>query len=129
MAIEKPRHNEMQERPKLCHGVLNRGTSEQQAVARVELKEHLPSTTQVILDRLGFIQDHVVPFYPEKLLLIFGLVHDQVVGGKQNVDPHVRVIEIFRVKEFPKLLSLFWRAKEREDFECRTEFVKLILPV
>jgi hypothetical protein len=129
MAIEKPRHDEMQERPELCHGVLNRGTSEQQAVARVELKENLPSPTQVILDSLGFIQDHVMPFDSEKLLLVFGLVHDQVIGGKQNIDPHVGVVEIFRVKEFAKLLSLFWRTKEGEDFECRTEFVELVLPV
>ena len=71
MAIEKPRHDEVQERPELCHGVLNRGTCEQQAVARVELEQDLPSPTQVILDRLGFIQDHVMPFNPKELLLVF----------------------------------------------------------
>lgn len=71
MTIEKPRHDEMQECPELCHGVLNRGTCEQQAVARVELEEDFPSATQVILDRLSFIQDHVMPFDPEELLLVF----------------------------------------------------------
>ena len=101
MAIEKPRHYEMQEGPKLCHRVLNRGTCQKQAVACVELEQDLPSPTQVILDRLGFIQDHVMPFYPEELLLVFGLVHNQIVGSKQHVDPHVWVVEIFRIKEFP----------------------------
>lgn len=101
MAIEKPRHDEVQERPELCHRVLNRGTCEKQAVARVELEEDLPSPTQVILDRLGFIQDHVMPFDPKESLLVFGLVHNQVVGSKQHVDPHVWVVEIFRIKEFP----------------------------
>ena len=129
MAIEKPRHDEMQERPELCHRILNRGTCEQQTVARIELEEDFPSATQVILDRLGFIQDHVMPFDPEELLLVFGLVHYQIVGSKKYFDPHVWVVEIFRIKEFPKLLSLFWLAKEREDFQCRTEFVELILPV
>ena len=101
MAIEKPRNDEVQERPELCHRVLNRGTCEKQAVARVELEEDLPSPTQVILDSLGFIQDHVMPFDPKEFLLVFGLVHNQVVGSKQHVDPHVWVVEIFRIKEFP----------------------------
>jgi hypothetical protein len=53
-----------------------------------------------------------MPFYPEELHLVFRLVHNQVIRGKKNIDSHIRIIEIFRVKEFPKLFTLLWRAEE-----------------
>lgn len=107
----------MEESPKFSHGVLNRGTCEEQSVSCVELKKYLPSTTEIVLYSLGLIEDHVVPLHSQQFLLILRLVHNEVIRGKQYIDPHIWVIEVFWVEELPQLLSFFWATKEGKDFQ------------
>jgi len=76
---------------------LYRSTSEKEPVSRVELEKNFPSTAKVVLNCLGLIKYHVMPFYSQKLLLVFGRVYNKVVGSKKNIDPHVRVVQVFRV--------------------------------
>ena len=57
-----------------------------------------------------------MPFYSKKLLLILRLIYNKVIGGQKDIDSHVWIIEIFRVKEFTKLFSFFETSEERKNF-------------
>ena len=62
MGVEQFWHDEMEESPKLSHGVLYRCASQKKPVSCVELQQNFPSPTQVIFDGLSLVKDHVVPF-------------------------------------------------------------------
>lgn len=114
VAIEKLWHDEMQKSPELSHWILNWGTGEQESISSIELQQNSPPSAQIILDCLGLIQNHVMPFYSQKFLLILRCIRNQVVGGQQNIDSHIWVIQVLRVQKFSKFLSFFWTAEERE---------------
>ena len=62
MVVEEFRHDEMKQCPQLLHRVLNWCSCQEKAISSVELEEYFPSSTVVVLDRLSFIKDHIVPF-------------------------------------------------------------------
>ena len=80
MVVEELWHDKVEQRPQLSHRVLNWRARQQKPVTRVELEEHFPSAAQVVLDGLGFVEDHVVPFDLEELGLVLRIVRNQVIG-------------------------------------------------
>ena len=52
------------------HVVLNRCSSQQQAVAALETEQRLPSATRRVLDILRFVKDHVLPLHALEVLLV-----------------------------------------------------------
>ena len=86
--IKEAWHDEMQQSPQLyvadlingenpdnwrsrtLHGILNRCTRQKQAVSTVKAEQGLPTHAGCILDILGFIEYHVLPLDPLKVLLI-----------------------------------------------------------
>jgi hypothetical protein len=71
--VEEGRHDEVEEGPEFVHRVLDGGTGEEESVAAAEAEERLPSCTSRALDRLGFVEDHVLPLDSLEVLLI---LHD-----------------------------------------------------
>lgn len=58
-----------------------------------------------------------MPLHSQKLLLVLRVVHYKIVRGQKDIDPHVGVIEVFRIKEFPQLFAFFCCAKEGKHFQ------------
>jgi len=129
MAVEEFRHDKVKESPQLCHCVLDGCASEKESVSGVELEQNLPSPTQVILNGLGFIQDHVMPLHSDQLHLILRIVHDQVVGGHQYIYLHARVVKVLWIQESSQFLPLLRTPEVRKHFQGGTELLELILPV
>ena len=61
------------------HGVLDRGTSEQQPIATLEAEQRLPTSTGRVLDVLGLIENHILPFDPLEILLVLDDLQVQLV--------------------------------------------------
>lgn len=129
MVIEELRHDEMEEGPQLSHGVLDGRSCEEESVSGLELQETFPPATHIVFDRLGFVQNHVVPFDPHEFGLVFGIVTDQVITCDQYVNLQMRVAQILGVQILPKALAFIRSAEVWEHSECRAEFFKFILPV
>lgn len=55
MVIEELRHDEVEQGPKLCHGVLDWSSRKQQPVSGLEVEQSFPTATVVVLDRLSFV--------------------------------------------------------------------------
>ena len=106
MIVKEFGHDKVKQSPQLCHRVLDRRARQQKPVTRVELEEHFPATTQVILDGLGLVENHVVPFDLKELGLVLRVIRNQVVRGDQHVDLHGRVGQVLRVEELAELLTL-----------------------
>jgi hypothetical protein len=85
--IKKARHDEMQQSPQLyvalsingdsdrwksrtLHGILNRCTGQKQAIPTVKAEQGLPTHAGSILNILGFVEYHVLPLDPLKVLLV-----------------------------------------------------------
>lgn len=85
--IKKAWHYEMQQSPQLyaadsinggpyswklrtLHGILNRCTRQKQAIPTVKAEQGLPTHAGSIFDILGFVEDHVLPLDPLKVLLV-----------------------------------------------------------
>ena len=107
MVVKKLGHDEVKQGPQLSHRILDWCTREKEPVPSVKVKERLPSPTSVVLDRLGFVEDHVVPLDSLESHLIFATSNDEIVGGNQDMDSHSRVVEVLGIKELGKLLSFF----------------------
>ena len=59
--VEEGRHDKVQQRPQLGHGVLYGRAAEEEAVPAAELKQHLPPLRGRGLDGLGLVQHQVLP--------------------------------------------------------------------
>ena len=76
LAAEDLGHQEMHEGPQLHDIILQGGTSEQESPFGVEPEQGLPPLAFEVLDVLGLVQDHIVPFLPPegKVVLNYELV-------------------------------------------------------
>ena len=74
MVIEELGHNEMEQCPQLSHRVLNRSSSQKQSISSLELQKYFPASTQVILDGLGLVQNHIIPLNLHEFGLVLGVV-------------------------------------------------------
>jgi len=83
MRIKEIRHHKVEQCPKFCHIVLDRRTSEQQSVSRLEFLKGVPSLRQNILDSLGFVQNHELPLESLEGLLISNC---QLIGSNDNME-------------------------------------------
>lgn len=70
MRIEKRGHDEVEEGPELVHRVLDGRPGEEESVAAAEAEEGLPASTRRALDRLRFVEDHVLPLDALEVLLV-----------------------------------------------------------
>ena len=109
------------------HGVLNRGTSQEQPITTLEAQQSLPPSTRRVLDILRLIQNHILPFDPLEVLLI--LSH-QLIAGNQNMEGSVLVVaNLFLGPELSQSSSVFDVTPVRERFELGNETGDLLLPV
>jgi hypothetical protein len=54
------------------HGILDRRACQEQAIPTVKAEQGLPADAGGILDILSFIEYHVLPLDPLKVLLVLG---------------------------------------------------------
>jgi hypothetical protein len=88
--IKEAWHDEMQQSPQLytaasinrevqiveksrtLHGILDRCACQKQAIPTVKAEQGLPANASSVLDILGFVEYHVLPLDPLKVLLVLG---------------------------------------------------------
>jgi len=68
--VEEGRHDEMEESPKFVHRILNRSTGEKESISTTETEESLPSSRTGTLDRLRFVENHVLPLDLVEVFLV-----------------------------------------------------------
>ena len=109
------------------HGVLNRGTSQEQPITTLEAQQSLPPSTRRVLDILRLIQNHILPFDPLEVLLI--LSH-QLITSNQHVERCILVItNLLLAPELSKRSSIFDIAPVRQSLQARDKPCQLLLPV
>lgn len=65
------RHQEMHKRPELHDVILQWSSRQQQPPVRVESEQGLPSLRLEVLNVLGLVQNHVIPFLaPERKMIL-----------------------------------------------------------
>jgi hypothetical protein len=62
----------MVKKARTLHGILNRCARQKQAISTVKAEQRLPSNASSVLNVLGFVKYHVLPFDPLEVLLILG---------------------------------------------------------
>lgn len=120
LAAEYLRHQEMHERPKFHHIVLQWSSSQKKSSLCIKSKKSLPPLTFKVLDILGLIQDHIVPLLPSKGKVILNY---KLVRGDADVE------RIFLAPPMPLNLPLFLRAKVGQNLQCRAPLFEFHLPV
>jgi hypothetical protein len=60
------------EKARTLHGILDRCACQKQAIPTVKAEQGLPADASSILDILGFVEYHVLPLDPLKVLLVLG---------------------------------------------------------
>lgn len=99
---------------------MQRGAGQQQPAEGVEVQERLPLLGHVVLDVVGFVENHVVPLLALEHVVIR---EDDLIGG----DTHMEAIQFG--PSYAQLLALLGRTEIREDLECGAEALELALPV
>lgn len=80
--VEDIRKEEVEEGPQLVQVVLEGSTRDEEAVGRFEFTDDLGELRFLVLDTVGFIDDHVAPV---ELLENGTFLHDDLVRGDAHV--------------------------------------------
>lgn len=113
-------HKKMKKRPQFSNIILKRSSSKKKSVFGVKSQKDLPSLGFEIFNILGFIKDHVVPFFPSENFLIL----------KGNFIRSYANLEI--IKSAPScsfLFSFFLSTIIGEYFKGWTPFFKFYFPI
>lgn len=125
--IEKIRHHEIEQGPEFSHIILNGSSSQQETVSRLELLENVPSLGEDIFDRLGFVQNHKLPFQSLKSLFVCDC---ELIRSDHHVEGRVWTLGKFLGgEEFSDSFPLLDVTPVRKDPQGRTKLLELLLPV
>jgi hypothetical protein len=158
MRVEKRSKNALEGRGRTMHRILNGRSGEEKSVSTVEAEEGLPSGGRRALDRLSFVEDHVLPLDPLKVLFIrydlgteihqhqndsrwifeprpegrqrrTGETH-QLITRNQHMERRISIVaDLLPIPELPQRRPILRVAPVGQALELGDEFGDLLLPV